>query len=56
MLLKESEEEILMNELEADIVKTVDYHDHVNLPLESPCDKNDWRRASNSGRAELTSA
>ncbi len=40
MLLKESEEEILMNELEADIVK-LDYHDHVNLRLESPCDKDD---------------
>ncbi len=56
MLLKEIEEEIPMDELEADIVKTVDYHDNVILPLENLCNSNDWRRASNSSWAELQSA
>ncbi len=40
MLLKEIEEEIQMDELEAEIVKTVNYH-NVILPLESLCNKND---------------
>ncbi len=42
MLLKEIEEEI--DEMEADIVKTLDYHD-VIFPLESRCN-DDWQRAS----------
>ncbi len=36
MLLKETEEEIQMDELEVDIVKTVDFHDNVISPLKSP--------------------
>ncbi len=36
ILLQESEGEILMDDLEADIVKMVDYHDNVDLPLKSP--------------------
>ncbi len=56
MLLKEIEEETPVDELEADIVKTVDYSDNVKLPLESPFKEDDWQRASNSECAELTSA
>ncbi len=47
MLLTEIEEEILTDELEVDIVKTLDYHD-VILSLESPCNEDDRQRAHNS--------
>ncbi len=35
MLLQETEEETQMDELEADIVKTVDYYENVIEPLEA---------------------
>ncbi len=53
-LPKETEEEIPMDELEADIVKTTDYHDSIILLMESLCNENDWERASNSEWAELS--
>ncbi len=40
MLLKETEKETQMDELEADIVKTVNYHDGISS-LESPCNQDD---------------
>ncbi len=48
MLLKEIQDEMLMDKLGADIVKTVNYRDNVILPLESPWNEDDWQRASNS--------
>ncbi len=42
-----------MQELEADIVKSLDCHDDVILPLESPGNEDDWQRASNSKWAKL---
>ncbi len=41
MLLKAIEEETPVDELEADIVKTVDYSDNIKLPLESPFKEDD---------------
>ncbi len=35
MFLKETEDEIPMAELKVDVVKTVDYHDNLILPVES---------------------
>ncbi len=53
---KKIKEETPMDELEADIVKTVDYHDNVISPLEGQRNRNDWQRASDSKWAEFAAA
>ncbi len=40
-LLKKLGDEIQMDELEADIIKTMNYDDHIIIPLESPCNEDD---------------
>ncbi len=53
VFFKKTEEEVPMDELEVDIVKMIDYHYNVILPLESPCDEDDWRQSVSAARISL---